>query len=259
MESAILVFGDLQTSEKETRDIMNLVEEVSHASKDRDAAREEIALMHEEAHATNTSKSSGLDVLLSNAKTCVSVKDIEEAGLSILPPLVTESGLQQPLVFATEMPALQSEEHQIETKFGYDLSELVVQAKSVAASVPDTIALEEVDTIALGEVNEHKDRGSRPGEESEIISFSGIFRETIREELYTFYDAKPSVMKPMPNFNGIKKIASDASLLNGNGVSFQMRNSKEAEVSAQNSQYSAGYGIQKFFFPALPCDIARNP
>eukprot|EP00261_Vitis_vinifera_P033219 XP_019074462.1 PREDICTED: pentatricopeptide repeat-containing protein MRL1, chloroplastic isoform X2 [Vitis vinifera] len=237
MESAILGFGDLhkETSEKESRATMDIVEEVSHASKDKEAPWQEIALMQEETHVTNTSESSRLDVLSSNAKNCVSVRETEEAGPSILPPLLSESGLLQPLVFATEMPELQLEERQMETEFGYDLSTPVVQTKSIAASVPDIIALEGV--------NERKNRGGRPGEESEIISFTGIFRDTIREELYTFYEAKQSVMKPMPNFNGIKTLASNASLLDGNGVSFQMRNatSKEAELSAQNSHSSADY------------------
>lgn len=265
MESAILGFGDLhkETSEKESRATMDIVEEVSHASKDKEAPWQEIALMQEETHVTNTSESSRLDVLSSNAKNRVSVRETEEAGPSILPPLLSESGLLQPLVFATEMPELQLEERQMETEFGYDLSTPVVQTKSIAASVPDTIALEGV--------NERKNRGGRPGEESEVISFNGIFRDTIREELYTFYEAKQSVMKPMPNFNGIKTLASNASLLDGNGVSFQMRNatSKEADLSAQNSHSSAGYAIQKFliicrllwtfFLLALPCNIARNP
>ncbi|XP_034681368.1 pentatricopeptide repeat-containing protein MRL1, chloroplastic isoform X2 [Vitis riparia] len=237
MESAILGFGDLhkETSEKESRATMDIVEEVSHASKDKEAPWQEIALMQEETHVTNTSESSRLDVLSSNAKNCVSVRETEEAGPSILPPLLSESGLLQPLVFATEMPELHLEEREMETEFGYDLSTPVVQTKSIAASVPDIIALEGV--------NERKNRGGRPGEESEIISFTGIFRDTIREELYTFYEAKQSVMKPMPNFNGIKTLASNASLLDGNGVSFQMRNatSKEAELSAQNSHSSADY------------------
>ena len=253
MESAFLVFGDLprDTADKESRAIMDIVEEVSHTSKE--AAREEIALMHEENHVTNTLESSELDVLSSNAKNCVFVRETEEAGSLSLPPLLPESGLRQSLVFATEMPKLQLEEPQMGTEFGYDLSKSAVQTKSIAASVPDTIVLEEV--------NELKNRGSKPGAESEIISFSGIFRETIREELFTFYDAKPSVLKPMPNFNGVKTLASDASVLDGNRFSFRMRNStsKEAELSSQNPHYSAGCAIQKFFLLALSCNIARIP
>ncbi|KAK9287449.1 hypothetical protein L1049_015870 [Liquidambar formosana] len=240
IEGWILVLGnsDKKTSEKECESLMDKMRESSHASGDSKALlrrSQESALMHEETLITKTSELPGSDVLASGASDCVFSEGSEIAGLSLPPSVLSDSVLLQPLVSATEMLEVQMEGSRKGTEFDSELQTPMVEAKSSAPSIPVN--------NSHAELNDLKRPNHELGEEGDITIYNGFFRDSVREELYMFYEANQSVKKSMANSNGLKTLSSNASLLDSNILSSIMRHTilKGAELSAKDSLQSADY------------------
>ncbi|KAJ8764976.1 hypothetical protein K2173_010443 [Erythroxylum novogranatense] len=102
-----------------------------------------------------------------------------------------------PLVFATGMPELASEVSEKETGFDSELPRLE-KTVSVTASV---------------------ERNHESGEKGDLSSYIGILKESIPEDLYTFYGESQSIFQSPSNLNGFKTISSLASTVKSNNVS----------------------------------------
>ncbi|XWS62682.1 hypothetical protein CRYUN_Cryun06bG0032000 [Craigia yunnanensis] len=224
-DSKIFVIGDLQreTFEKEKDGLTEKMGEVADASGCKEVLSQfqETTVVNDDSLLAKASESNGADCPSLNAN------DSEESGttdLSLPPTVLLESGAVQSLVFATEMSELHFEEVERVNEFKADLPRLAVEPTSSASSVliEDTDAL-----VGEGEVTRHYD----------------IFRESVREELHTFYEADQLVAKSSTNLNGL--ILKPASSLvfspNSNSFSSQKQNSElnRAHLSAMNSLQTA--------------------
>uniref|UniRef100_A0A5B7AR55 PROP1-like PPR domain-containing protein n=1 Tax=Davidia involucrata TaxID=16924 RepID=A0A5B7AR55_DAVIN len=229
------IFGieDLErrTSRSGSKDSMKEMGEISHASENKvgQLLTKEPALMHEEPLITNALESHGSDIIASSVGDSISSRKSEVMGLSLSHCVLYESGALQPVNCATEMPELEFEGCRQETDFGSDLHKLMVKEIPTVAPVP-------ADNIGAV-VDEHEKSNPELGEESETISYSSMFRESIREELYTFYEANQSV----ENLSGLNTLSSHASVRDSNSFYSLTRSSttKGAKLLAQDFLHTA--------------------
>jgi len=101
------------------------------------------------------------------------------------------------------------------------------------------------------EVNAYNKANNEPAEEGKTVSDNVFLGESVREELYIFYEANESVTQSMASSSTLKSFSKHASVLNSNKYSSSLRTSalRGAELSAQVSLQTAGNAIdniQKF-------------
>ncbi|OMO92877.1 hypothetical protein COLO4_17237 [Corchorus olitorius] len=194
--SQILENGDLQreTFAKETNNLAEKLRENTEAHENKEVVFQfqETTVANEDLLLTKTSESSGADCLVFTAD---SPDASEESGISDIPfqpTVLLESGPLQPLMFATEMSELHIEEVESINEFEAGLPRIAVVPMSTASSV-----LEKDDHVLV--------------EESEVTRHYNIFKESVREELHTFYDADQAVENSLTNLNGLKPVSSHVS------------------------------------------------
>lgn len=221
----ILGFGELHKGKERNR-LRDEIGDSSHAYEDEEAPLlfQNSALIDEEALVTKTLLPPGSDVLTSS---------ISDSSYTNGP--VFDSCAVQPLTFDKEMTALQVEGPEEEIASDLELPTLMDNIELNAASVNIN--------NSPAEVNAYNKANEEHGEEGKTISDSVFLGESVREELYMFYEANESVTKSMASSSTLKSFSHHASVLNSNKYSSLMRNS--AQVSLQTAG-NAIDNIQKF-------------
>ncbi|KAK6253797.1 hypothetical protein QUC31_015517 [Theobroma cacao] len=225
-ESQVLDIGDLKKENfaKGKDDLKEEIKEATYASESKEALLQfqETTVANDDSLLHKTSDSSGADCL---AVTANGFDVSEESGttdLPLPPTVLLESGAVEPLMFAAEMSELHLEEVERVNEFEADLPRLAVEPESSASSVlvKDAHVL-----VGEGEVTRHYD----------------IFKESVREELHTFYEADQLVAKSSTNLNGLKPASSRVFSPNSNSFSSLMQNSelKRAQLSSKNCLQTA--------------------
>ncbi|XP_022747971.1 pentatricopeptide repeat-containing protein MRL1, chloroplastic-like [Durio zibethinus] len=227
-DSQILDISDFQreTFEKEKDGLTEKMREVTDVSESKEVLSQfhEITVVNDDSLLAKASESNGADCFTFNANG----SDVsEESGTTVLPlppTVLLESGVVQPLMFATEMSELHLEEIERVNEFKADLPRLALEPTSSASSV----FLEDADVlVAEGEVTRHYD----------------TYKESVREELHTFYEAEQLVTKSSANLNSLtlKPVSSHVFSPNSNGFSSLKRNSElnRAQLSVKNSLQTA--------------------
>lgn len=131
-----------------------------------------------------------------------------------------------PSVFAAQLKAEKSRK---ETEFDSEFPEVMVKMKSSTASV--SVNHESVEKGGLSSY------------------YGGDVKESIREDLYTFYGGNQSVMESPSIVNGLEAASSHAYPLTGSNFSLLNVNTaiKKVELSAQPSLQSTGYAIKSIY------------
>ncbi|XWS55041.1 hypothetical protein CRYUN_Cryun10bG0140900 [Craigia yunnanensis] len=226
----ILDIGDLQreTFEKGKHGLTEKMREVTNASESKEMLSQfrEITVVNDDSLLAKASESNGADCLAFNANDSDVSEESGATDLPLPPAMLLESGAVQLLMFATEMWELHLKEVERVNEFEADLPRLAVEPMSSASS----LLVEHADVlIGEGEVTRHYD----------------IYRESVREELHTFYEADQLLAKSSTNLNGLtlKPASSHVFSRNSNSFSSLKQNSelKWAQLSAKNSLQTAGY------------------
>ncbi|KAF8405356.1 hypothetical protein HHK36_010260 [Tetracentron sinense] len=194
-------------------------------------------LMHEETLITEASHSPDSDVLASSANGFVSTKETEVAGLTLPLMVLGKSGVLEPESSAMELSKLQVEGRRKETGLDTELPLLVAETTSSVSG----ITIED----ALAEKNQYYIPKHEVGEEGElqVSGYRGFFRESVREELYTFYGDNQSGVRSISNFNGLKTISPCTSLPDSNSFSslIRLNTPKGTELLTQDSHRITEY------------------
>jgi len=190
------------------------------------------ALIDEEVLVTKTLLPPGSDVLTSSSS------DYSDTNGPVF-----DSCAVQPLSFAKEMTALQVEGPEEEIASDLELPTLKDNIELNGASVNIN--------NSPAEVNAYNKANNEPAEEGKTVSDNVFLGESVREELYIFYEANESVTQSMASSSTLKSFSKHASVLNSNKYSSSLRTSalRGAELSAQVSLQTAGNAIdniQKF-------------
>ncbi|XP_022727395.1 LOW QUALITY PROTEIN: pentatricopeptide repeat-containing protein MRL1, chloroplastic-like [Durio zibethinus] len=206
-DSQIIVIGDLQreTFVKEKNGLTEKMREVTDASGSQEALSQfqETTVVNDDSMLVKASESNGADCLAFNANDSDFSEESGTTDLPRPPTVLFESGAVQPLMFATEMSELHLEEFERVNEFEADFPRLAVEPSSVL--IEDVCLIEDVDVlVGEGEVTRHYD----------------IFRESVREELHTFYEADQLVAKSSTNFNGLTLKAASSHVFSPNTKSF---------------------------------------
>ena len=221
------VFGGLRKGKERNR-LRDKIGDSSHASKDEEVPllSQNSALIDEEALVTKTLPLPGSDVLTS------SISDSSHTNGPVF-----DSCAVQPLSFAKEMTALQVEGPEEEIDSDLELPTLMDNIELNASSVNIN--------NSPAEVNAYDKANDEHGEEGKTISDSVFIGESVREEIYMFYEANESVEKSTASSSTLKSFSHHASVLNGNKYSSLMRSSaiRGAELSAQVSLQTTGNAI----------------
>lgn len=216
-DSQILGLHNLQRATSTDKSIVlkEKMIENSHVSKDK--ASLETALMSERRSTTGTSELASFDILASSTRNSVFSEEFEVVDLPCSAPLHSEVETPQSVLSATRMSELQVEQCLKETNSGFELPLVTVETKSnmFSSSVLNDAPVEKKD-------HENPDQH---------------FRESVREDLYTFYDDNLSVTKSMSNLTSPERSSSHFSILDGKSFSSLIRSTmlKEAEFSSQDS------------------------
>ncbi|XVE48931.1 hypothetical protein DITRI_Ditri01bG0041500 [Diplodiscus trichospermus] len=225
-DSQSFVTGDLQrkTIEKEKDGLTEKIRNVtSSGSKEALSQFQETAVVNDDSLLAKASEPNGAGCLSFNGNDDSDVSEQSETTDLHLPPTeLLESGALQPLMFGTETSGLRLEEIEQVNEFESGLLRLVVEPTSGASSV----LIEDADVlVGEGEVTRHYD----------------IFRESVREELHTFYEADQLVAKSSTNVNGLKPASSHVLSPNSNSFSSLKQNSElnRAQLSATNTLLTA--------------------
>ncbi|CAL5402224.1 unnamed protein product [Camellia sinensis] len=189
----------------------------------------ETALMSKETLITNTLESPGSNIITSSVSDSMSTRESEVTGVSFPLPVLSESGVAQPLPCMREIPKLQFEKCAQETECASELPALIVKTQSSAATG--------LVNYTHTEVDEHKRPIGELGEVGEIISYGGIFRESGREGLYTFYETNQSAVKSMTNLNDRKMLSTHVALRDNNSFSSRMRKSTATGVKLSTHDF----------------------
>lgn len=228
-DNQISVFGDCQreTFEKGKDGLTEKIREVIHSSGSEEELSQfqETTVLNGDFLLAKGSESNGADCLAFNANGSGESPTID---LPLPPNVLLGSGAVQPLMFATELSELNTEDVERVNEFEVGLPGLAGEPKVSASSV----LIEDADVLVReGEVRRHYD----------------IFRESVREELHTFYEADQLVAKSSTNGNGMTLKPTSSYVLSPNGNSFsslkQSGELNQAQLLAKNSLQSAGYAI----------------
>lgn len=192
----------------------------------------ETAVMHKETLITDSLKSS--DIISFSTNDSILSRESEVANISSLPSSCYKSGAL-PFSFATETLEMPLEGCEQETGVGSHLHMPVIQSEPITAWVPSN--------NAQAGVQELEKPNHEVVEETEISSYNGIRGESVRKELYTFYEEKQSAMKPVGTINGLKSISSNGSLQHNNSFSSSKSSTIGAKLFAPNFLHTAGYAL----------------
>ena len=231
-DSQIFVIGDLQreTFEKEKDGLTEKMREVTDASRSKEAISQfqETTVVNDDSLLAKASESNGVDCPSLNANDSDVSEESGTTDISLPPTMLRESGAVQPLVFATEMSEHFEEVERV-NEFEADLPRLAVEPTSTASSV----LIEDTDVL-VGE--------------DEVTRHYDIFRESVREELHTFYEADQFVAKSSTNGLILKPASSRVFSPNSNSFSSLKQNSElnRAQLSAKNSLQTAGCAIKRY-------------
>ncbi|KAM7482698.1 hypothetical protein LguiB_007281 [Lonicera macranthoides] len=188
-------FRDIQedTSASENKVSIKEMRKICHNSRDEVVLLrfKETAVMHKETLITDSLKS-------------------EVANISSLPSSHYKTGAL-PFSFATETLEMPLEGCEQETGFGSHLHMPVIQADPITTWVPSN--------NAQAGVQELEKPNHEVVEETEISSYDGIRGESVRKELYTFYEEKQSAMRSVGTINGLRSISSNGFLQHNNSFS----------------------------------------
>lgn len=224
-DSQILGVHSLQreTSTGKNIDLKEKMIENSHVSND--IASLETALMSERKSITGTSELASFDILASSSRNSVFSEEFKVVDLPCSGPLHSEVETPQSVLSAARMSELQVEGCPKETNSDFELPLITVETKSSTFSSP-----------VLNDV---------PAEMKDHENPDQHFRESVREDLYTFYDENLSVTKSMSNLTSPERSSSHFSILDGKSFSSLIRSTmlKGAEFSSQDSFQDAGYAI----------------
>ena len=230
----ILDIGDLkrETFEKGKHGLLEKMKEVTDASERKEVLSQfqEITVVKDDSLLAKASESNCADCLAFNANDSDVSEESGTTDLPLPPTVLLESGAVQLLMFATEMSELHLEEVERVNEFEADLPRLAVESASCASSV----LIEDADVL-VGE--------------GEVTRYYDIFRESVREELHTFYEDDQLVAKSSTNSNGLtlKPASSHVFSPNSNNFSSLKQNSElnMAQLSAKNSLQTAGYATKR--------------
>ncbi|THG19239.1 hypothetical protein TEA_025018 [Camellia sinensis var. sinensis] len=189
----------------------------------------ETALMSKETLITNTLESPGSNIITSSVSDSMSSRESEVTGVSFPLPVLSESGVARPFPCMREIPKLQFEKCAQETECASELPALIVKTQLSAATG--------LVNCTHTEVDEHKRPIGELGEVGEIISYGGIFRESGREGLYTFYETNQSAAKSMTNLNDRKMLSTHVALRDNNSFSSRMRKSMATGVKLSTHDF----------------------
>lgn len=210
IENQIVDPGDLslRSSSGGNENLMEI--KSNQVSEERTA--QETALVLDGPQLTETSISISADSFVSPQQEC--------------PPfMLSDSGIVQPLIFATEMSELQLGKEQKETKSVIEPG-AIVNVKSSDSSI--------LENDAHAEVSE--------------LTINGVLTESVREEQYAYLGANQSVLKSPANLEVVKAISSHASPLNSFSLFSLKRDSefKGADLSMQEALQTAGCFLKEF-------------
>ncbi|KAF9684442.1 hypothetical protein SADUNF_Sadunf04G0118700 [Salix dunnii] len=228
--SHFLHFGGLHREAREV-EIQGSVEKASESShefteKETHVQFQETASLHDSSRLIKAVESSGTNFVAANVcdNLVVEESEADDRRVSPLPSELSESGSASPLIFATQMTELTLEKSGEEIEFGSEMFESVVQVKSDAVLVP-------VD--------------NESAEKAELSSYNGAISQSVREDLYTFYEANQSVVKSASNL-GLKETSSHASLPKSKRFSsLKMNTGLETEDLSSQQPLQAADHIQK--------------
>ncbi|XVF45446.1 hypothetical protein PTKIN_Ptkin02bG0207000 [Pterospermum kingtungense] len=182
---------------------------------------QETTVLNDDSLLAKGSESNGADCLAFNANGSEESATID---LPLPPNVLLGSGAVQPLMFVTEMSELNKEDVERVNEFEADHPRLAVEPKVSTSSV----LVEDADVlVGEGAVRGHYD----------------IFRESVREELHTFYEADQLVAKSSTKLNGLTLKSTSSHVLSPNSNSFsslkQSSELNQAQLLAKNSLQSA--------------------
>lgn len=195
----------------------------------------ENALMHEKALAGDSSPSPSFGIATSNIVELVSPSHSETAVLSSLPSLQAESSAH-PIDFDLEEKETHSKGNDRETESGSELAMLKsVTELNGAVVLPNhtEIKVDEVDnpsheielsaaTVALNWIGTGVVELDEPNneiiEEVHVDKYAGNDKDSVRRELYTFYEANQSGVPTVENSDTVKPVHSHASSSKTNTV-----------------------------------------
>ncbi|XP_057511939.1 pentatricopeptide repeat-containing protein MRL1, chloroplastic-like [Actinidia eriantha] len=187
-------------------------------------------LMPEETLSADTVESPGFSIIASSVGDSMSSRESEVTGFSSPPFVITQTCVPQPLPCMTDIPKQQFDGYAKENEFVSELHALI-------ANAPSSEANGLVYNVRV-EVDDYKRPFCELSEVDEIISYGGIFRESGREGLYTFFKANQSAVKSKSKLNGLKTLSSHASLQDKNSFSSQMRKSTTNGVKLSNQDFN---------------------
>ncbi|XP_059654043.1 pentatricopeptide repeat-containing protein MRL1, chloroplastic isoform X2 [Cornus florida] len=167
-------------------------------------------------------------------------------------------GTLQSVNFVTEMPELEFEVCGQDPESHSNLQKLMAREKLTVASTPMRTALKEV--------NEHNKSTLELGKGSETIRSVSILKDSVREELYMYYEANQSAMKSIANLNGSNTLSSHTSVRVSKAISV-LRSSttegakllaKEFLYTAENFKGKTPLGLYKEGYPHERKDLGKS-
>ncbi|XP_042507893.1 pentatricopeptide repeat-containing protein MRL1, chloroplastic isoform X2 [Macadamia integrifolia] len=151
-------------------------------------------MMHEETLSTKSLKSPGSGVHPRDMRKNIYTEETEGMDLTI-PSLVLDEVVPLGEVkFAMEILDLPLEEAEKEVGLGSELPRLKVESVYGASTPPERVALAK--TVQGYKAKHEGGRGSEVK-----ISGCNFFRQSVREDIYTFYEGKPAGLRSASNFN----------------------------------------------------------